>query len=246
MLPKKQAFTPERDEILDKLAQHLGKYFIECKELYLALKANRTDERITYSLYGATAQKNTRVQKFCKLLKEANLLENFEYLGAPVYWVQFNPINITSHNKNFVDGKWFERYLKHEVKGILQECYPDIGYEARPNLNLQFKKMADKQALNSGVELDLLFSLGDHIFCIEAKTNAKIGDLAKHLIKIEPLGLAKENIMIVVAENNAEERQELSQALNGTKVVGLDNLEEALVAMIKAACEPPQVKIALG
>jgi hypothetical protein len=243
---KKQAFTPEKDEILDKLALHLGKNFTECKKLYLSLKANSTNDSISYSLYGATAKENTKIRKFCSLLEGVNLLEDFEYLGSPVFSLQFKPINITNHYKNFIDGKWLERFLKQEVQRIIPLLSPKLEHEVRSNLHIQFKNSPASETNSPSTELDLLFSAGQHIFCIEAKTKARISNLESHLNKINPLGLPKQNILIVAAENSMEEHQELSQALNGINVVGLSNFEEALTTMIKAACEPSPQKKPLG
>jgi len=214
-------------DALDKLALYLGQNFTTCQELYKLLKSNIIIpcKPFSYSLVGFTAKQNTIVQKFCQLLKDTELLEEYTYRGRPEYIIQ---LKASSKEQKYLQGAWLECYAKLEVVRIVQpyavsiRCY----YEALPNLEIIFKD-------NSKTELDLFFALGQLVFCLEAKMRPDHKNLEIYLNKIKPLGLDYTAIIVIVADKTEEECRELGQILGGVRIVRLTNFEQTLIALLQ-------------
>jgi hypothetical protein len=222
--PQKQAYQAK----LDQLAFYLGQNFTDCQALYKAVKSNMLAPRqsFDYSLKGATADQNKLIREFCRLLKEAELLEEYAYQGKPEFTIQ---LKATGKEQKYLSGAWLENYVRQEVARIAQAyLQPDRRYEALSNPRIIFKD-------GSKGELDLFFALGQQIFCIETKMRPGQSDLTAYLERIKPLTLARKAILIVVVDKSQEECQKLSQALGKVQVIQLASLEPTLHFLLKAA-----------
>lgn len=234
----KVAKDQERENKLNQLASYMGQHFEEIVIFYqhLKQKAHAPYDGFTYSVKELAPNKQASIKNLCKKLKEVSLLEKLEFNGTSGEIIE---LKVAKKSQNYLTGEWFERYIEQKVKHILKKhCPANFPRRYQPNI-----KICSKDGL--AIELDFLFALKQQIFCIETKTNTHLQELRNYLKRIEPLKL-ENRILIVVTEKSNQECQQLSQALNGTKVVGLDNFEEALIALITAVCEPSQSKIALG
>jgi hypothetical protein len=214
---------------LEQLALYLGQNFVSCQDLYKLLKGNMTAPRnsFNYSLKGATAEKNKVVQRFCRLLKEAELIEEPVYQPKPEYNLQ---LKATGKEQKYLSGSWLEYYVKQEIGRIARFYAERTGqeYEALANLHLHFKD-------NSKAELDLFFALGKRIFCVEAKLRPGQKDLETYLNRIKPLALDNKAILVVVVDKSEEECQKLSQALGKLRITRLDKLEQTITSLLESA-----------
>ncbi|HEX2914494.1 MAG TPA: hypothetical protein VH186_27080 [Chloroflexia bacterium] len=221
--PQEQAYLDK----LDKLALHLGKNFTECQELYQELKKNIVAPRnsFTYSLKGFSAEQNNKVQNFCRLLKEAELLEEYSYQKKPEYTVR---LKASGKEQKYLCGAWLEHYVKQEVARIVKSYgNTKLRYEALANLEIIFKD-------TSKAELDLFFALGQEVFCVETKMRPSQAELENFLTRIKPLKLDNQALLIVVADKPEEDCQKLSQALGNVQIIRLANLEQSLTVLLKA------------
>jgi hypothetical protein len=179
-----------------------------------------------FSLKGATATQNNRVQKFCRFLKEAELLEECTYQPKPEYNFKLKP---TGKEQKYLSGAWLENYVKQEVARLAQPFVLKSGqpYEVQPNLEISFKD-------NSKAELDLLFAVGQRVYCVEAKTHSSPKIIQTSLNRIEGLGLDKRAILIVVTDKSEEECLKLSQVLGNIRIACLPTLEKTVNAWLEA------------
>lgn len=208
---------------LDALASYLGKNFTECQDLYNLLKKNMVAPRkpFAYSLKGATSVKNGIIQEFCRLLKEADLLEYYTYQPKPDYNFE---LLASGKEQKYLSGSWVENCVKVEVAHLFSQNKQP--YELLPNLQIVFQD-------NSKTELDLFFSFGKRIFCIETKMRPTSAQLKKYLNTIKPLKLDSKAILIVVVDKSEEECQKLSKEAAGVKVIRLENLQSNLLSLVK-------------
>ncbi len=214
---------------LEQLALYLGQNFTDCQELYKLVKRHMVAPRsaFSYSLKGFKAEQNKRVRKFCRLLKEAELLEESSYQGTPEYSLQ---LKATGKEQKYLSGAWLESYVRQEVARIVQLTTIHSGqrYEALSNLEVVFKD-------NSKAELDLFFAVGQTAICVETKMRPGLAELKTYLNRIKPLALALDthNLLIVVADKSPEECHKLSLALGNVRIACLTDLEYTLTTMLE-------------
>jgi hypothetical protein len=215
---------PQTEAKFDKIALHLGQNFAACEELYKLLKRNMVAPRsaFNYSLKGATQGQNQVVREFCRLLKDAGLLESMTYQGTPEYNLN---LKASGKEQKYLSGSWLEYYVKQEVERLAQ-LYSGQPYTGLPNLKVVFK---------TGVkaELDLLFALGQTVFCVEAKLRPTLADLKAHVEKIRPLQLKHKQILIIVVDKTDEQCVELTSALGNVQIVRLANFEAHLSSLLR-------------
>ncbi len=222
-LPEKLVYQVK----LEKVAQFLGKNFTVCKTLYEQLKKNMVAPRtpFSYSLIGATAEQNKLIRQYCQFLKDADLLEEFSYQGSPDFNIK---LKASGKEQKFLSGAWLEYYVKLEVDRIVLPYAVQIkqSYEALPNLQIIFKD-------DTKAELDLFFSLGNLIFCVEAKTRPDSEKLKTFRNRIKPLGLENTAILVIVLEESDDESLKLNSDLENMPIIQLDKLEETLKELLK-------------
>lgn len=225
-LVEAKLLTPDKQIMqtkLDALASYLGKNFTECQDLYNLLKKNMVAPRksFAYNLKGATSIKNGIIQEFCRLLKEADLLEYYTYQPKPDYNFE---LKASGKEQKYLNGSWLENCVKLEIADLFAQSKQ--LYEALPNLQIVFQD-------NSKTELDLLFCLGKQIFCIETKMRPSSAQLKKYLNTIKPLKLDSKAVLVVVVDKSEEECQKLSKESAGVKVIRLENLASTLLSLVK-------------
>ncbi|MDB5078836.1 MAG: hypothetical protein JWP00_760 [Chloroflexi bacterium] len=225
---KKKTNSPEQETKLNDIAIYLGKNFRECEELYKFLKRDILAKpgKFFYHLKEINPDKKLRISRFCNLLIQAGLLEKYAFEDGPENIIE---IEVTGKDCGFLKGNWLERYVEYEVKRIVKKytTYPGRAYEALSNLRVNIN--------GKGAEFDLVFAVGQKVFCIEAKTRPGQQDLKTSLNKIKPLKLDNRSILIVTAEKSIQECLKLTEVLGGTQVTDLSSLEQKVTAMIEVA-----------
>jgi SpoU rRNA methylase family enzyme len=77
-----------------------------------------------------------------------------------------------------------------------------------------------------------MFSLGRKVYCVETKLKPNKKVMEAWLGRVKPLGLDKKFLLVVAADKGMEQLQKLQEE-SGVTVMGLDNLEQTLLDLVK-------------
>ena len=198
------------DPRVSQIAAFLGKYLSYILPFYETLKATLNEgSEFTYSLAGLNGRDVTHTLNFCRMLQEVGFLASYAYRRAPHCKIVAR-VNRTPTAINFLTGGWLEHYIRDKVVSILT-THP-------ATLDLPYAFMKNPRIILPGeedFELDLLLSVGERIFWIEAKTGEYLDFLPKYSRVSKVLGLNRNTSMLVsVGElapgDNLSARYELS------------------------------------
>ena len=198
------------DPRISQIASFLGKYLAYVLPFYETLKATLNEgAEFTYSLAGLNGRDVTHTLNLCRMLREVDFLASYAYRRAPHYKIVAR-VNRTPTAINFLTGGWLEHFIRDKVVSILT-THP-------ATLDLPYAFMKNPCIILPGgedFELDLLLSVGERIFWIEAKTGEYMEFLPKYSRVSKVLGLNRNTSMLVsvgalAPADNLSARYELS------------------------------------
>ncbi len=198
------------DPRISQIAGFLGKYLAYVLPFYETLKATLNEgSEFTYSLAGLNGRDVTHTLNLCRMLREVDFLASYAYRRAPHYKIVAR-VNRTPTAINFLTGGWLEHFIRDKVVSILT-THP-------ATLDLPYAFMKNPCIILPGgedFELDLLLSVGERIFWIEAKTGEYMEFLPKYSRVSKVLGLDRNTSMLVsvgalAPADNLSARYELS------------------------------------
>ncbi len=198
------------DPCVSQIAAFLGKYLSYVLPFYETLKATLNEgAEFTYSLAGLHGRDVTHTLNFCRMLQEVDFLASYAYRRAPHCKIVAR-VNRTPTAINFLTGGWLEHFIRDKVVSILT-THP-------ATLDLPYAFMKNPRIILPGeedFELDLLLSVGERIFWIEAKTGEYMDFLPKYSRVSKVLGLNRNTSMLVsvgalAPADNLSARYELS------------------------------------
>ena len=198
------------DPRISQIAGFLGKYLSYVLPFYETLKATLNEgAEFTYSLAGLNGRDITHTLNLCRMLREVDFLSSYAYRRAPHYKIVAR-VNRTPTAINFLTGGWLEHFIRDKVVSILT-THP-------ATLDLPYAFMKNPCIILPGgedFELDLLLSVGERIFWIEAKTGEYMEFLPKYSRVSKVLGLDRNTSMLVsvgalAPADNLSARYELS------------------------------------
>lgn len=198
------------DPRISQIAGFLGKYLAYVLPFYETLKATLNEgSEFTYSLAGLNGRDVTHTLNLCRMLREVDFLASYAYRRAPHYKIVAR-VNRTPTAINFLTGGWLEHFIRDKVVSILT-THP-------ATLDLPYAFMKNPCIILPGgedFELDLLLSVGERIFWIEAKTGEYMEFLPKYSRVSKVLGLNRNTSMLVsvgalAPADNLSARYELS------------------------------------
>lgn len=198
------------DPRVSQLAAFLGKYLSYVLPFYDTLKATLNEgEEFSYSMAGLHSRDVTHTLNFCRMLQEVDFLASYTYRRAPHCKIVAR-VNRTPTAINFLTGGWLEHFIRDKVVSILT-THP-------ATLDLPYAFMKNPRIILPGeedFELDLLLSIGERIFWIEAKTGEYMDFLPKYSRVSKVLGLNRNTSMLVSVDtlapaDNLSARYELS------------------------------------
>lgn len=198
------------DPRVSQLAAFLGKYLSYVLPFYDSLKATLNEgEEFSYSMAGLHSRDVTHTLNFCRMLQEVDFLASYTYRRAPHCKIVAR-VNRTPTAINFLTGGWLEHFIRDKVVSILT-THP-------ATLDLPYAFMKNPRIILPGeedFELDLLLSIGERIFWIEAKTGEYMDFLPKYSRVSKVLGLNRNTSMLVSVDtlapaDNLSARYELS------------------------------------
>ena len=206
-------YIPDESDLdprVSQIAGFLGKYLSYVLPFYETLKTTLNEgEEFTYSLAGLNGRDVTHTLNLCRMLREVDFLASYAYRRAPHYKIVAR-VNRTPTAINFLTGGWLEHFIRDKVVSILT-THP-------ATLDLPYAFMKNPCIILPGgedFELDLLLSVGERIFWIEAKTGEYMEFLPKYSRVSKVLGLDRNTSMLVsvgalAPADNLSARYELS------------------------------------
>ena len=198
------------DPRVSQIAAFLGKYLSYVLPFYETLKATLNEgPEFSYSLAGLPGRDVTHTLNFCRMLQEVDFLASYAYRRSPHCKIVAR-VNRTPAAINFLTGGWLEHFIRDKVVSILT-THP-------ATLDLPYAFMKNPRIILPGeedFELDLLLSVGERIFWIEAKTGEYMDFLPKYSRVSKVLGLNRNTSMLVSVDalapaDNLSARYELS------------------------------------
>ena len=217
------------DQIIDSLSTFLGERYNALSSVLLKIKrAMQTGLPITESLKDRPQVDVSSVCQFCTRLHEIAFLEQYQYQRSPTYRVRAKTTTLPKAQR-FFGGQWLERFILQKVKAI----HAQISAEFSDNISFEFL-INPQIVLPNGddFELDVLVSMGDAIYWIEAKS----GDYQQHVSKYSKfaraLGLDYEHSLMVLTDV-ADDRCDALSSLFAMTVCNLHTFEERLLSVVR-------------
>ncbi|MBP9218686.1 MAG: hypothetical protein KBD39_09440 [Sterolibacterium sp.] len=218
------------DQIIDSLAIFLGERYNALSPVLLKIKrAMQTGLPITESLKDRPQVDVSSVCQFCTRLHEIAFLEQYQYQRSPVYLVRAKTTTLPKAQR-FFGGQWLERFILQKVKAIHAQISAEVS-----GGDISFEFLINPQiVLSNGddFELDVLVSMGDAIYWIEAKS----GDYQQHVSKYSKfariLGLDCEHSIMVLTDV-ADDRCDALSSLFAMMVCNLHGFEEKLLSVVR-------------
>jgi len=217
------------DQIIDSLSIFLGERYNALSSVLLKIKrAMQTGLPITESLKGRPQVDVSSVCQFCNRLHEIAFLEQYQYQRSPMYLIRAKTTTLPKAQR-FFGGQWLERFILQKVKAIHAQISAEVGSV------VPFEFLINPQIVlpnGDDFELDVLVSMGDAIYWIEAKS----GDYQQYINKYSKfartLGLDYEHSLMVLTDVVDDLCDELS-SLFAMTVCNLHGFEEKLLSVVR-------------
>ncbi len=225
------------DNHYNYLALYLGDYYVALKDLHAAMKRSLAyaDEKLRNRFWvECRSNYDFRIgTKFCEDLKRAFLVKG-DFRPKPGKKFLRGELATAGDFRDFLNGKWFERFVYQKMAQILT----DKGLDYACLLNAKVLSPNGQTA----AELDMLFLIEGKPLCIECKSgNYEQKDAEKFAQYAGNLKLPKAYAIFVVLENHAADL-ELQKPRMGTITMTtsaqlVSALEVALQAIEAAVSE---------
>lgn len=182
--PEIESELSEISYLLDGIAQHID----ATEDLFHTLrKAIATDGKFTYNPTGLTPERLEAVKKVMKLFKLCGIFSELRAMGA------YNGVVSTATRvRSFIAGTWLELFSQqHGIEVISEKAKQlNLPYEILCNV-----KVTDQEGTQH--EIDLMFSIGVHVFAVEMKSGLNFMDYDRYRLLAEYLHLIPDRFMLV-------------------------------------------------
>ncbi len=219
----------ESDEILDKLAVFIGSRFSSVKSVLDIIKSNmNAGKPFKLSIKDLSQTAIADCTLLCTNLYSIALLTSYFYQKSPIYLIHAIP-NTSPKALNFFSGQWLERFVKTQILSLLRERR--LKYAIINNAQISLPNGDD-------FELDVLCSVEESIFWIEAKS----GDYQRHIDKYAKMskimGLDKSHIFLVLTDSAVSDvlAEDLTK-LYGITVSRIEKFAEHFATALPAKLE---------
>ncbi len=219
IIVEKYYTSSTNDEVLNHVAQVLGKYYNRLANLHKAIKTS-SSSKSEFILNLADCESQVIVNgcnQFCKLLVKAGLLSDYHYDSSQKIIkgkLKFNYPGIGG----FFDGRWFERYIFQEISEALHK--QSIEYQSLRNARLKFPG-------GERVETDLLFLVNDNLLWIECKAGRGYAQyIPKYSQYKKVFGIDKDRTFLVKLGLAIPETEKLTNSSDITVVNEMQLLEK--------------------
>lgn len=171
--------------LLDGIAQHID----ATEDLFHTLRKAiaETDGKFTYNPTGLTPERLEAVRKVMKLFKLCGIFSELREMGA------YNGmISTATRVRSFIAGTWLELFSQqHGIEVISEKAKQlNLPYEILCNV-----KVTDQEGTQH--EIDLMFSIGVHVFAVEMKSGLNFMDYDRYRLLAEYLHLIPDRFMLV-------------------------------------------------
>jgi hypothetical protein len=217
------------DQIIDSLSLYLGERYSALSNLLTKIKRGmQTGMSITESLKDYSQQDVSSACQFCTRLHEVAFLEQYQYFRSPTYLIKAKTTTLPKA-QCFFSGQWLERFILQKVKSVYAQVAAEITGK------MSFEYFINPQIIlpnGDDFELDIIASIGSHVYWIEAKS----GDYQQHAAKYSKfsrlLGLDCDHSFMVLTDAPSDRCGALSSLFSMT-VCSLENIEERLITVVR-------------
>ncbi len=183
--PEIESELSEISYLLDGIAQHIE----AAEDLFHTLRKAiaETDGKFTYNPTKLTPEQFDSVKKVLKLLKLCGVFSELRAMGSYI-----GMVSTATRVRGFISGTWLELFSQqHGIEVISEKAKQmNLPYEILCNV-----KVTDQEGTQH--EIDLMFSIGDHVFAIEMKSGLNFMDYDRYRLLAEYLHLIPDRFMLV-------------------------------------------------
>ncbi len=219
----------EGDEVLDRLAQHIGSRYGAVKKLLDSIKWSlRNDKPINLSLKNERQEVVSNCCQIASMLHEIAFFTRYRYERSPKCLLRAEPSRFP-RAINFFTGGWLERYIKSEVLSAMSRAQP-----GKPVYVLQGAQIV----LPNGddFELDLLAGSGDETYWFEVKSGDYQQYVQKYARMSSLLGLGPSHSIMVLADLSRSTASAIARLFRMT-VVSIADVPSFLESLFEAPAE---------
>lgn len=214
----------EANRALDRIANYMGMHYGEICALYKALKWGAAQNRpVQISLQDASQAEINACTHICLQL------HNCAYLTRYFYKKETRTIYLTIASegkiRNFFTGDWYERYIKTQIRTILNRN--NIRYDMLANAQIRFSN-------GDGYELDIMFLLGDKPVWVECKTGSFQDAMNRIMLKQNLLGVPRNQTILTILDM-PEDSATIATQTHGILVTDHCHLKECLEKILGTA-----------
>ncbi|BBE31767.1 hypothetical protein OSSY52_19080 [Tepiditoga spiralis] len=216
-----KTLKPEKnEEILDNIAYFMGENFESIEPILKLLKRNiNSSNYINLDMKDFTQRSISDITNLCNRLYELTFLSSYIYKKSPKYNLTAK-VNKIPEAINFLNGEWFERYLKLKVIKSLEMN--------KQNKKIKYSYIKNPQIIlpnGDDFELDLMFKIDDEIFWIEAKTGEYQNSLKKYSKIKKMLNLKRKNVFVVLTKNLEDRMKSALSTMFDMNVINIKEFE---------------------
>ena len=183
--PETESELSEISYLLDGIAEHIDAADALFHTLRKAIA--ETDGRFNYTPNGLSTEQLESVKKVVKLLKLCGVFSELRVLGS-----YSGTISTAARVRRFIAGTWLELYGQQHGIEVITEKAKQLGLPYEILCNVQVIDQTETQH-----EIDLMFSIGDHVFAIEMKSGLNFMDYDRYRLLAEYLHLIPDRFMLV-------------------------------------------------
>lgn len=183
--PEVESELSEISYLLDGIANHID----EAEDLLHTLRKSiaETDGKFTYNPNKLNHEQLESVKKIVKLLKLCGVFSELRTQGS-----YSGTVSTATRVRSFISGTWLELFSQqHGIEVISEKAKQlNLPYEVLCNV-----KVADQEGTQH--EIDLMFSIGNHVFAVEMKSGLNFMDYDRYRLLAEYLHLIPDRFMLV-------------------------------------------------
>lgn len=183
----------EGDEVLGRLAQHIGSRYTTVKKLLDAIKWSlRNGKPINLFMKNERQEVVSNTCQIASMLHEIAFLTRYRYERSPKCLLRAEPSRFP-RAINFFTGGWLERYIKNEVLSALNWSRPGKAVHVLQGAQIILPNGDD-------FELDLLVASEEDIYWFEVKSGDYQQYVQKYAKMSSLLGLGPSHSIMVLAD----------------------------------------------
>ncbi|BBE31751.1 hypothetical protein OSSY52_18920 [Tepiditoga spiralis] len=212
--------TEKNEDVLDNIAYFMGEKYENIEPILKLLKRNINNSGyIDIDMQDFTQRSISDITNLCNRLYELTFLSFYKYKKSPKYNLTAK-VNKIPEAINFLNGEWFERYLKLKVIKSLEMN--------KQNKKIKYSYIKNPQIIlpnGDDFELDLMFKIDDEIFWIEAKTGEYQNSLKKYSKIKKMLNLKRKNVFVVLTKNLEDRMKSALSTMFDVNVINIKEFE---------------------